>query len=113
ERRDDLGLGDRVERAPALVEQQGDVGERLQPRPELRAGPADALGDRADLARSLREDADDLVGFPQLDRTKNDALFLVERHSQWMVPRRSGPSVEGARPRDEIFTAGKIGRAHV
>ena len=79
ERADDLRLRDGVQ-VPALVQQQGDVGEGLQSRAELAVRPADALRDGADLARALGQDRNDLVGLAQLDRPQDDALFLVEGH---------------------------------
>ena len=46
-RADQLRPADRVQVAPALVQQQLDVGERLEPTAEARLGLADSLGDRA------------------------------------------------------------------
>src|SRR5262249_42335471 len=76
---DDLGLGHRVEVA-ALIQQQRDVGERLQPGPEPALRAAEALRHPTELSAALSEDGDDLVGLAELDRAKDDPLFLVEGH---------------------------------
>ena len=85
-RRDDLRLGDRVERAATPVEHQVDVGERLEPPSEPRGGLPDALGDGANLARTLGQDGDDLVGFAELDRAQDDPLLLVGGHRRMVAP---------------------------
>ena len=85
-RRDDLRLSDRVERAATPVEHQVDVGERLEPPSEPRGGLPDALGDAANLARTLGQDGDDLVGFAELDRAQDDPLLLVGGHRRMVAP---------------------------
>src|SRR5439155_12105229 len=85
-RGDDLRLGDGVERAATPVEHQVDVGERLEPSAEPRGGLPDALGDAADLARTLGQDGDDLVGFAEFDRAQDDPLLLIGGHGRMVAP---------------------------
>ena len=77
---DGLGLGDDVEVAAAAVALERDVGRGLEPGAEAAAGLADALGDRADLAVTLREDGDDAVGLTELDRAQDHTLIPVQAH---------------------------------
>ena len=65
---------------PALIQEQRDMRQGFEPRPELAVGAADPLRHGPDLARALGEDGDDLVGLAQLHGPQDDALFLVEGH---------------------------------
>ena len=56
------------------------VAERLEPAPVATLGLAHPLRHRSDLAVGLSDDADDPVGFAQLDRAHHDAAVAVESH---------------------------------
>ena len=81
ERVHDLDLVDDVELAAPLPEEQVDVGERLEPRAELRRGLAHALGHGAHLAVALGQEDDDAVGLAQAVAAQDDALVTKETHA--------------------------------
>ncbi len=74
---DERDAGDRVQLARALVEEQLDVRERLEPRAEARLRLAHALRHRADPAAILRVHVEDAVGLPEPERAQDDSLRLV------------------------------------
>ena len=75
------------------------MGERLEPRAELRRRPAHPLGDRAHPPVLAGQQGDDAVGLTQLVGAQHDRLVAVERHppilpASWAdaVTRRRGAS---------------------
>ena len=80
-----FGVRHRRELAAAVVEEQLDVRQRLEPGPEPARRLADPLGDRPHLAIALGEDRDDSVGLAQLDRAQNNALIAVQGHGRSLV----------------------------
>ena len=62
---DERGARDGLELAAPLVEDELDMGERLQPRAEPRLGLAHALGDRPHAPPVLRVDVEDAVGLAE------------------------------------------------
>ena len=72
-------LGDDVQR-PALIQQQVDVGERLQPGPEPRLGAAHALTDGADPPGPPGEHGDDPVRLTQVLSAQHDPVIPVQSH---------------------------------
>src|SRR5665647_1510610 len=76
-RPDELGAGDGLEVAGALVEHQGGVRERLEARAEARLRLPDALGDRADTAAVERVEVEHAVGLAEPERPEDDGLGLV------------------------------------
>ena len=76
---DRLELGDDVQLATGIALKR-DVGGGFEASTEAAPGPADPLGDGADLAVRLGEDRDDPVGLAELDATQHHALIPVETH---------------------------------
>ena len=74
---DERGARDRVQLARALVEEELDVRERLEPRAEARLRLAHALRDRADPAPVERVQVEDAVGLREAERPQDDRLGLV------------------------------------
>jgi undecaprenyl diphosphate synthase len=72
-------LSDHVER-PTDCELQIDVGERFEPRAELRRGTPDALGYRANLAVAAAQQRDDPISFAELVRAKHHGFVTIGRH---------------------------------
>ncbi len=85
-RRDDLGLGDRVERATAVIQHEVHVRERLQSCAEAAGRLADAFRDGPYLAGALGHHGHDLVGFAELDGPQDDALLFVRGHGRIVAP---------------------------
>ena len=83
--RDDLG--DDVEVA-ARVQLHVDVGERLQPRPELAAGAAHTLGHRAHQPVLTGEQGDDPVGLAELVLAQHHRPVPVQPHRSSLPSRR-------------------------
>ena len=71
-RADERRAGDGVELAAALVEDELDVGERLQAGTEARLRLADALRDRADASPLVRVDVQDAVGLAEPEGAEHD-----------------------------------------
>ena len=74
---DERDAGDRVQLAGALVEEQLDVRERLEPRAEARLRLADALRHRAHAAAVERVQVEDAIGLAVAERPEHDGLRLV------------------------------------
>ena len=74
---DERRARDRVQLARALVEQELDMRERLQPPAEARRGLAHALRDRADASAVVRVQVEDAVGLGEPERAQDDRLRLV------------------------------------
>ena len=87
-----LDLVNDVEVAPALPEQEVDVGERLEAGAELRGGLAHALGHGAHLAVALGQEDDDAVGLAQSVGAQDDALVAKEAHCRVFWGRCAGSS---------------------
>ena len=68
------------------------MGERLEPRAELRRGLAHALGDGPHLAVALGQEDDDAVGLAQAIAAQDDALVAKEAHVP-AVPGAGGAEV--------------------
>ena len=86
-----VGAGDRLQLAGALVQHQLDVRERLEPRAEARLRPPHALRDRADAAAVGRVDVQDAVGLAEPERAEHDRLRPVRaRHPPSLRRGRDG-----------------------
>ena len=75
---DGVGRGDRAEVAAALVHDELDPRERLEPAAEARLRAPDALCDGADPPTILRIQVKHAVGLAEADRAKHDS-FRLER----------------------------------
>ena len=65
-----------------------DMGERLQPGPELAAGAAHPLRDRTDQAVVTGEQGDDTVGLAEFVLAQHDSPVPVQPHPTSLSPRR-------------------------
>ena len=82
-RADERRAGDGVEVAAPLVQDELDVGERLQARAEARLRLADALRDGADASLLVRVDVQDAVGLAEPERAEHDR-FGRGRSEPWL-----------------------------
>jgi hypothetical protein len=89
-RADELDPGDRLELAAADVEQELDVGERLESRAESRLRLSDAFGHRAYPSAVERVEVEYAIGLAEPHGAEHDRLGLV-------VPPGHPASVESAR----------------
>ena len=71
---DERCAGDGVELAAALVQDELDVGERLQAGAEPRLRLANALRDRADTPPLVRVEVQDAVGLAEPERAEDDGF---------------------------------------
>ena len=78
---DEMGLRDRVQRAPPIEHEVADV-ERLQPAAPPGRGLAHALDHRVDAPQLAREQAQHPVGLAQGPRTEDDGAGLLAAHRQ-------------------------------
>ena len=62
------------------------MGERFQPGPELAAGTAHALGDRADKAVVAGQQGDDAVGLAELVLAHHDRPIPIQPHPPSLSP---------------------------
>ena len=62
------------------------MGERFQPGPELAAGTAHALGDRADQAVVAGQQGDDAVGLAELVLAHHDRPIPIQPHPSSLSP---------------------------
>ena len=74
-----FNLSDHVERATDR-QLQIDVGERFEPRAELRRGTPHALRDRANLAVASAQQGDDPICLAELVRAKHYGFVAIGRH---------------------------------
>ena len=72
----DADLGDDVE-GPAARERHGQLGERLEAAAEARGRPADALGDRLELADPRRDERQDAVRLAEVEARQDDGIGRV------------------------------------
>ena len=80
---DRVGRGDGVELAAALVKEQVDPEERLEPPAEARLHPPHPLCDRADPAALAAVEMKDPIGLAVADRAQHDGLRAEGRgHGQ-------------------------------
>jgi glutaredoxin 3 len=80
--RDRVDAGDRVEISAAVVQDQADVEERLQPGPETTPSPPGAFGDRAQAPMVQGVEVQDPVGLAVADRAQHDCFGLQRgRHA--------------------------------
>src|SRR5659263_294123 len=77
----EVGLRDRVERAPLVEHEVADV-VGLQPAAPLGRGLAHALDHRVDAPQLAREQAQDPIGLAQGPRVEDDGARLLVAHSQ-------------------------------
>jgi hypothetical protein len=89
---DEVGAANGLELPAALVQEQLDVAERLQPAAEARARLANALGDRADAPLLERVQVEDAVGLAEADGAEDDRLGLrrAGRHGAESSPGHGG-----------------------
>ena len=88
-RGDRVRRGDRREIAAALVEDEVEPKERLQPAAEARARPAHALGDRPDPPSRGAVEVQDPIGLAVADAAQDDRLGLeLARHGRQRLPDR-------------------------
>ena len=76
-RAEELGPGDRLELAAALVQHQLDVAERLEPRTEARLRLAHALGHRSDPPAVERVEVEHAIRLAETERAQHHRLGLV------------------------------------
>ena len=76
-RRAQVGAGDGLQLAGALVQHQLDVRERLEPAAEARLRPPHALRHRADAAAVGGVDVQDAVGLAEPERAEHDRFGSV------------------------------------
>ncbi len=103
-RLDQIDTGDGLQLAGALMEEQLDMTQRLQPRPEARLGPADALRDRADAPAIERVEVEHAIRFAKPERSQDDGLRLVG--SPGHVPASVGTAQAGNPAPASPFTSG-------
>ena len=97
----DADLGDHVER-PAARERHGQLGERLEAPTEPRGRPADALGDRLELADAGRDQGQHAVGLAEVEARQDDGIGRVAA--------RDGHRRDGTTGRDGLRTAANARR---
>jgi hypothetical protein len=93
-RLDQVDAGDRLQLAGALMQEQLDVAQRLEPGAEARLRPADALCDCPDATTVERVEMQYPVGLAESEGAQDDSLRLVGPSGHRAVKCRDSTSRE-------------------